>query len=460
VIALPPTGLREQIASAEIGSLAATEAYLDRIERLDGQIGAFYTVDADAALREAHAADERLGRGEPPGLLHGLPVALKDNIDTAGLRTTVGSSFFADRVPEEDAEVTRRLRGAGAVLLGKLAMHEFAYGATTQNAHFGSCRNPWDTSRTPGGSSGGSGAAVAAGLCAAALGTDTGGSVRIPAGLNGISAIRPSTGRISIRGVFPVTWTLDTVGPMARSVSDLAVLVAVLAGHDRADPLSADVPPDAYADAVGGGLAGLRIGVPRTFFFDEVDADIVRLVRAAADVFADGGAEVEEIELPGSKDAVEAAGGIIRAEALAIHRQRLFEQPEGFGEDVRRRLRLGESVTGAEYAEHRQRAREWRRSVERAFEGVDLVLSPTTGTTAPPADSEMIETTRRLVRLTYGWSLAGAPALSVPCGFSDDDLPVGLQLAAAPFRETTLLRGGAAFQRETDWHLREIAPSS
>jgi aspartyl-tRNA(Asn)/glutamyl-tRNA(Gln) amidotransferase subunit A len=460
VIALPPTGLREQIASAEIGSLAATEAFLERIDRLDGELGAFYTVDADSALRDARAADERLARGEPPGLLHGLPVALKDNMDTAGLRTTVGSSFFADRVPEADAEVTRRLRGAGAVILGKLAMHEFAYGATTQNAHFGSCRNPWDTSRTPGGSSGGSGAAVAAGLCAAALGTDTGGSVRIPAALNGISAIRPSTGRISIRGVFPVTWTLDTVGPMARSVSDLAVLLEVLAGHDRADPLSADVPPDAYAAAVGGSLAGLRIGLPTTFFFDEVDADIVRLVRAAADVFAGAGAEVEQIELPGSEDAVEAAGGMIRAEALAIHRQRLLEQPEGFGEDVRRRLRLGESVTGADYAEHRQRAREWRRSVEQAFERVDLVLSPTTGTTAPAADSEMIETTRRLVRLTYGWSLAGVPALSIPCGFSNEDLPVGLQLAAAPFRETTLLRAGAAFQGETDWHLREIAPSS
>jgi aspartyl-tRNA(Asn)/glutamyl-tRNA(Gln) amidotransferase subunit A len=177
-------------------------------------------------------------------------------------------------------------------------------------------------------------------------------------------------------------------------------------------------------------------------------------------VFAEAGAEVEEIELPGSEDAVEAAGGMIRAEALAIHRQRLLEQPEGFGEDVRRRLRLGESVTGADYAEHRQRAREWRRSVEQAFERVDLVLSPTTGTTAPAADSEMIETTRRLVRLTYGWSLAGVPALSIPCGFSNEDLPVGLQLAAAPFRETTLLRAGAAFQGETDWHLREIAPSS
>ncbi len=452
---LPATGLLELLASGEIPSVDATSAYLERIDRLDGSIGAYWTIDADGALAQAAQADAALQDGRQLGALHGLPVALKDNIDTAGLRTTNGAAFLADRIPDEDAEVTRRLRAAGAVILGKLAMHELAFGATSQNEHYGPARNPWDTERVPGGSSGGSGAAVAAGLCAAALGSDTGGSVRIPAALNGISAIRPTSGRISIRGVFPITWTLDTVGPMARTVSDLAALLEVLAGYDPGDPFSVDAPAETYREALGKGIDGLRIGVPRGFFFEDVDDDIVRLVEAAAEVLGSAGASVEEVDLPGTDDAVEAATTMIRAEALAIHRQRLAEDPGGFGEDVRRRLRLGESVTGVDYAEARQRARLWRRRVKRALEQVDILLTPSTGTTAPPADSEMIETTRRLVRLTYGWSLAGLPALSVPCGFSGAGLPVGLQLAAAPLGEATVLRAGAAYQHVTDWHLRE-----
>jgi aspartyl-tRNA(Asn)/glutamyl-tRNA(Gln) amidotransferase subunit A len=453
--ALPPVGLREQLASGEVGSVEATEAYLERIDLLDGDIGAFLIVDAEGALEQARAADEALATGLTLGPLHGLPVALKDNIDTAGLRTTVGSALFADRVPDADAEVTRRLRLAGAVMLGKVALHELAYGATTQNEHSGSCRNPWDRERIPGGSSGGSGAAVAAGLCAAALGTDTGGSVRIPAALNGVSGIRPTAGLVSIRGVYPITWTFDTVGPIARAVADLAVFLDVLAGYDPADPHSRDVPPRPCTDALGLEVEGMRVGIPRTFFFEDVDEDVARLVRAAAEVLAALGADLEEIELPGADAAVAAAKTIIQAEAFAIHGSRLHEQPELFGADVRRRLQRGESITGADYAEKREQARSWRRTVENAFERVDLILSPATGTTAPPIGSEMIETTERLVRLTYGWSLAGIPALAVPCGFSDDGLPVGLQLAAPRFGESALVRAGAAYQRETDWHLSE-----
>ena len=455
--ALPAAGLRERLRAGEVAAVEAVQAYLDRIERLNGTLGAYLTVAGEAALAQARAADEALARGEPPGPLHGLPVALKDNIDTAGLRTTVGSSFFADRVPEADAEVVARLRGAGAIVLGKLALHEFAYGATNDNAHYGPCRNPWDPERIPGGSSGGSGAAVAAGLCAVALGTDTGGSVRIPAALNGVSALRPSDGRISIRGVFPITWTLDTVGPIARDVADLAAVFGVLAGYDAGDTRSVDAPVDDYAGALRRGVAGLRIGVPRTFYFDDVDADVVALVRAGADTLAAAGADVVELDLPGAEDAVEAATAIIRAEALAIHADRLRDEPERFGDDVRRRLELGRSITGADYARHREQARAWRRAVDRAFERVDLVLAPSTGTTAPPIGSEMIETTRRLVRLTYGWSLAGLPALSVPCGFSDTGLPVGLQLAAPRFGEAALVAAGAAYQAATSWHLEEPA---
>jgi aspartyl-tRNA(Asn)/glutamyl-tRNA(Gln) amidotransferase subunit A len=456
VIALPPTGLRERLASGEISSLDATEAYLDRIALLDDRIGAYITVCSDIALEQASRRDEALARGERLGSLHGLPVAFKDNIDTAGVRTTAGSSFLADNIPTRDAETVRRVLEAGAVLLGKTAMHEFAYGATTQNPHYGPCRNPWDLERVPGGSSGGSGAAVAADLCAAALGTDTGGSVRIPAAVNGVTGLRPTSRLVSNRGVFPVSWTLDTVGPLARSVADIGVLLEVLAGYDPEDARSVKRAQDDDA-ADQQGVEGLRVGVPTNFFFEDVDTDIVRLVRDAVDLLARLGAVVEKIPLPGCAEALDATGPIIWSEVLAVHRERLAQQPGSFGDDVRRRLELGKAVTGAEYGECRQRARVWRRTVERVFESVDVILTPATGTIAPPADLEMIESTRRLVRLTYAWSLAGVPALALPCGISDSGLPVGLQLAAAPYREATLLRVGAAYQHETDWHLRRPA---
>jgi len=455
-------GLTERLRSGAVSATAATEAYLRRSERLDGLLRAFVTVSADTALEQARAADEALERGSLLGPLHGLPVALKDNIDTAGIRTTAGSRFFADRVPPADAEVARRLREAGAVLVGKTQLHEFAYGATTQNPHHGACRNPWDVTRIPGGSSGGSGAALAADLCAAALGTDTGGSVRIPASVNGVSALRPTLGRVSNRGVFPITWSFDTVGPMARSVTDVASLLAVVAGFDPGDPASVDRPRDDPLPALELGAEGLRVGLPSAFYFGDVDEEVVRALHAAAEEIARLGAEVEEIDLPGAAEAFEATNLLIRAEALAIHRERLETQPDLFGEDVRRRLALGAEVSGADYAACRQTGREWRRAVEVAFRRVDVVLSPATGTVAPLAsDAETIETTRRLASLTYGWSLAGVPALVVPCGFSPEGLPIGLQLAGRWWQEATLLRLGAAYQRQTDWHLRtpELLPA-
>jgi aspartyl-tRNA(Asn)/glutamyl-tRNA(Gln) amidotransferase subunit A len=448
--------LRHRLGAGEITSEEATSFYLERINRLDGQIGAYITIDEDGALKQAQEADEALAAGKLLGPLHGLPVALKDNIDTKGLRTTVGSSFFASRVPEIDAEVTLRLRRAGAVLLGKVTLHEFAFGATTDNAHFGRCRNPWDLSRVPGGSSGGSAAAVAAGLCAAALGTDTGGSVRIPASLNGVSGLRPSNGRVSTRGVFPTTWSFDTVGPIAREVDDLAAILQVLAGYDPDDPRSVDIPVGAYL--TDDCLEGMRIGVPKNFFFEEVDPEIIALVRAAENAFVKLGADLDEIELPGADDALQAAGIMIRAEAFAIHKRRLSEHPDGYGEDVRRRLQQSEAITAAEYAENRHLVRRWCRTLKDTFKNVDLIISPSTGTAAPLAGAEMIETTLRLARLTYGWSVAGLPALSIPCGFTESGLPAGVQLAASLFDEKALLTAGAAYQRVTDYHDQEPAP--
>jgi aspartyl-tRNA(Asn)/glutamyl-tRNA(Gln) amidotransferase subunit A len=452
-----------RLRRGEISSTELTETYLARIERRDGTLKSFVTVASESARARALAADQALERGKLLGPLHGLPIALKDNIDTAGLRTTVGSRFFAERAPADEAEVARRLREAGAVLLGKTALHEFALGATTQNPHHGACRNPWDPSRIPGGSSGGSGAALAADFCAAAFGTDTGGSVRIPAALNGVTGLRPTLRRVSNRGVFPVSWSLDVVGPMARSVVDVAQLLTVVAGFDPGDPGSLDRPVDDYPSTLELGADGLRVGVPRSFYFEDLDEEVERAVRAAAEVLAASGAEVEEIGLDGAADACEATSQIIRAEALAVHRERLEGNPELFGEDLRRRLPLGYDVSGADYAAHRQTGRVWTRTVERAFERTDILLTPVTGTVAPRADeSETIETTRRLTRLTYGWSLAGVPTLVLPCGFSADGLPIGAQLAAPNWQEAKLLRAGAAYQLETDWHLRapELEPAT
>ena len=449
-------GIVNRLRSGELSSVELTEQCLERIERLDAELRVFVTVTADLARERARGADEALARGELLGPLHGLPVALKDNIDTAGIRTTAGAGFLADRVPREDAAVVERLDAAGAVLVGKVQLHELAYGGTTQNPHFGPCRNPWDPERIPGGSSGGSGAAVAAGMCAAALGTDTGGSVRIPAALNGVSGLRPTTGAISNRGLVWLTHSFDTIGPLARTVEDVAALYATLAGYDPEEPTSV---PGSQGDPLAEletGIEGMRIGLPASFYFDDADEPVVAAVRAAGDALAGLGASVVEVELPGSAEALEAGTRIIWAEALATHRDRLAAEPESFGEDVRRRLPSGEGVSGADYANAVQTGREWRRMLDGVFEEVDAILSPVSGAVAPlAADCETIETTRKLTIRTYGWSLAGVPALAVPCGFSPEGMPIGMQLAAPAWREPTLFRIGAAYQRATDWHLRE-----
>lgn len=451
--ASPPAGsVLAALREGHVSSSALVEDYLGRIESLDGELRSFVTVTGAEARARAREADAERERGRSLGALHGLPIALKDNIATAGIRTTMGSTFFADHVPDRDAPVWRRLREEGAVLLGKTQLHEFAYGATTQNPHHGACRNPWDTKRTPGGSSGGSGAATGAGLCAVALGTDTGGSVRIPASLNGVSGIRPTLGRVPNTDVFHVSWSFDTVGPLARSLEDMAAVFDVIAGYDAADPMSVNRRTAGLLDALFRDPEGLRIGVPRSFFFDDIDPEIGAAVRAAADELAAAGFSVEPVDVPGAEDAVETCTRIIWAEATAIHAERLENNPDGFGTDVRRRLAFGYDVGGPEYACCVERARRWRRTLEELYESVDVILSPMNGVVAPPADAEMIETTAKLTRFTYGWSLAGLPAISVPCGLSADGLPIGLQLAAAPWQEAKLMSVAAAYQDRTSWH--------
>lgn len=451
----------DRLAQGEISSTELVEQHLQRIAAVDGEIRAFVTVTADLAREQAAAADAALAAGRTLGPLHGVPVALKDNIDTAGILTTSGSGHFLQNVPAADATAAARLRAAGAVLVGKLTMHELAYGATSQNEWTGPCRNPWDTSRIPGGSSGGSGAAIAADEAVLTLGTDTGGSIRIPGSLNGCIGLRATFGRVPVRGIFPIAVSFDTCGPLARHAIDVARCLDVISGYDPADPVSQLAPGGAPASAVAGidaGVAGLRIAVPRGFFFAEADPEVAALVRAAAQQLAALGADVVEIaDLEGVDRTHAAVSVIARSDALALHGERLVSAPEKFGSEVLRRLRTAETLTGADYAEAREFGRGWARQVDELFaSGIDLVLTPTASIPAPRADDsgDVIETTRLMTHLTYAWSLAGVPAVSVPCGFTQAGLPVGVQIAARRWNDGVTLRAAHAYQQVTDWHLR------
>jgi aspartyl-tRNA(Asn)/glutamyl-tRNA(Gln) amidotransferase subunit A len=450
----------DRLAAGEVTATELVEACLARVEQVEGRVGAFVTVTAERARADAAAADAARAEGRLLGPLHGLPIGLKDNIDTAGIRTTHGSGHFLHNVPAEDAPAARRLREAGAVLVGKLTMHEYAYGATSQNEHTGICRNPWDLTRIPGGSSGGSGAAVAADEVIASLGTDTGGSVRIPGSVNGVVGLRPTFGRVPTRGIFPIAVTFDTCGPLARHAIDCARILSVIGGYDPADPTSEQHPAEDVAAGIDRGIDGLRVGVPRGFFFEECDPEVEALVRAGADQLAALGAKVEEIDLPGAERTHEYVSTITRSDALALHRERVARQPELFGAEVLRRLRTAESLTGADYSEARDRGRAWQRQVANLFAGgIDIVLAPTACVPAPPADDsgDVIEATRLMTKLTYAWSLAQVPAVSVPVGFTRAGLPVGMQLAAARWQDATLLRAAHAYQQVTDWHERRAA---
>jgi aspartyl-tRNA(Asn)/glutamyl-tRNA(Gln) amidotransferase subunit A len=443
---------------AAVSAVELADAFLERIDETQSSIRAFITVTHDLARADAERVDSARAEGRRLAL-DGMPVAVKDNIDVGVIRRTVASKFFEHHVAERDAEVVRRIREAGAVVVGKALLHEFVYGATCTNPFYGQCRNPWDLERIPGGSSGGSGAALAADLAIGALGTDTGGSIRIPAHLNGVSGLRPTFGAASNRGIFPISWTFDTVGPMARSMRDVADLYAVMRGYDAFDPRASEALVDEPLEALEEGIEGVRIGVPEPFFFDDLEPEVAQLVRAAADQLAGLGADVFELSLPGAEEAYEICTLMIRADALALHRERLDEHPELFGDDVRERLRLGETITGWEYARMVERMYEWRRDVRLRFRtDVDLILTPTANAVAPPIEgAEMIATTAQLTRFTYPWSLAHMPAVSIPCGFTSEGLPVGVQLGADRYREALLLRAGVAYQAVTDWHRRRPA---
>ncbi len=444
------------IHSRRASSVDLVRACLDRITRHDRELGAFITLTADSALDEAKRADADLANGHDRGPLHGIPIALKDLYDTAGVRTTGGSRIYGDRVPEKDSAVVETLRSAGAVFLGKLNLHEWALGVTNQNPHFGPACNPWDISRIPGGSSGGSAVAVASGFCFMSPGSDTGGSIRIPASLCGVAGLKPTYGRVSLRGAIALSWTLDHAGPLARTVGDLALALHAIARHDPLDPSSADIATEDYASGVEDGAAGVRIVIPTNHFFDEIDPEVDAAVREAARVLTSLGASVTEMALPRAELLAPTQRAILLTDAAAVHREHLRERAADIGADVLTRLRTGQTFTGTDYAQARRDRDELRREWLAVLREQDVILSPTTPITAPSRDGQdAVAAAQRLTANTSPFNLTGLPAISVPCGFSEAGLPIGLQLAAGPWREGLLLRVARAYEHATPWHERQ-----
>lgn len=442
------------MTSATIQARAHDSALV--IDALNPEIRAMISVNP--RLTEDVAAGELVSAGlQPPTA--GKIFSVKDNIATAGWTTTMGSAFFRQHVPAEDAVVVSRLRRAGALIVGKANLHEFAFGATTQNPHHGLGRNPWNLDAIPGGSSGGSGSSVAAGMCDVSLGTDTGGSIRIPAALNGVAGLRPTQGSVPNTGCFPVSEPHDTIGPLARTVADVANAHEAIAGYDASDPICQDRPVASWASLYSRGVEGLRIGVPAHWCFTGIDPEVERLVRAAIDDMRRLGARVEDIELPEVELTQQHLMAMIHADAAAVHARRLDEQPDTFGPDVLDRLRHGQAVTWRVYADAMRFKERWLRTLDGVFSRVDVLLMPTCPVTAPlHTDAvKMLETTRQLSRFTYAWALAGTPALSVPCGFAANGLPAGIQLVAPRWQDARVLALGAHYQRITAHHLRRPA---
>ncbi len=445
-----------QLRRREFSAVELTETCLRQIERLNPTINAFITLTPEVARQGALHADALLTAQQSDLrqiAVLGMPIALKDLFETAGIRTTAGSKFFADHIPAEDAQAVQKLKLAGGVILGKTNTHEIALGVTGVNPHYGAVKNPWDLARMTGGSSSGSAAAVAAGMCLAALGTDTGGSIRIPASLCGVVGLKPTYGRGSTRGVVPLSWNLDHVGPLTRTVQDAAMMLAALAGFDPRDPASADVPVEDYLVHLEDGLRGWRIARAAGEYVEASDPQVFAGLTEAAQVFKDSGAHVEKVDMSWLRDLALANGRMTQADGAAFHRERLAERPDWFGADVRQRLETGAALPSSEYALARRTQAESRRRFEMFFEEFDVLLLPTTPMPAPPIEgTQAIEAARQLTRFTAPFNLAGLPALSVPCGFTDEKLPIGLQIIARHWGEAKALRAGRTFEKATGWH--------
>ena len=451
---LAPLLRRRKVSPVELARDA-----LQRIERLEPKLNAYITVTRDWALESARRSEREIADGRYRGPLHGIPINLKDIFYTSGIRTTAGSKILRRFVPRENATSVDRLLEAGAVVLGKTNLHEFAYGITNNNPHYGAARNPWNRDHITGGSSGGSAAAVAAGCGIASLGSDTGGSVRIPAAACGIVGLKPTRGRVSLFGVVPLAWTLDHVGPICRSVEDAARVLEAISGADPRDPGSFGKPGESFSRELRSGLEGLRVGIPKSYFFERLDRSVRDAVVAAVRAMEREGADVREVAIPMIGETNRLADVLTISEAVTFHSEWLRARPGDYGEDVRARMTANMGQLATVYIAAQEERKRYTRAWADAMSDVDVLAAPTLTVPPPRLDQSEVrigratETVRMaMIRLTRASNLTGFPAVSVPCGFTRDRLPIGLQLIAKPLEEARLLRAAYGYEQATPWH--------
>jgi aspartyl-tRNA(Asn)/glutamyl-tRNA(Gln) amidotransferase subunit A len=444
----------ELLRKRELSPVELTKNCLAQIEKLNPTLNAFITVTGELALAQARAAEAEISRGNWRGPLHGIPLAMKDLIDTAGVRTTAASALFKDRVASKDAEVVRRLKDAGAVLIGKQNLHECAYGGSSMVSYYGEVHNPWNPACIAGGSSGGSAASVAAGLGYGAIGTDTAGSVREPAALCGIVGMKPTYGRVSVRGVIPLSLSLDHIGPIARTVPDAAVMLQAIAGYDAKDTNSADMPVPDYLASLRSGSRPTKVGVPRKFFYEDLDPEIASVVEQALGILRSF-ADLSEIEIEVPTDRT-----LQTAEAYAYHAEFVSRCPELYQPETLRRIRKGEDIAAAEFEQRRRELEQVRREIHKVFENVDVLVTPTTPVAASVIDElkqdpDLLRPRELLLlRNTRPANVWGLPAISIPCGFTIAGLPIGLQIIGPHWREDRVLQLAYAYEQATAWHKR------
>jgi len=437
----------------QISPVELTNAVLTKAESNNEQVNAYIEIDREKAIQEAARAESEIMNGDYRGPLHGIPMALKDILYFKGERVTLGSKIHQDFVPDYDATVVSKLKQEGVVFTGKLNMHEYAWGATTTNPHFGACHNPWDLTKIPGGSSGGSGAAVAADMTIASLGTDTGGSIRIPASACGIIGLKPTHGRISKYGCFPLSWSLDHIGPMTKTVYDAALLLETLSGYDPQDPTSVNTPSKNFTSLLSENLNGTVIGINEEYFFKNVDKKVEDTVRGAIHVLERLGARIETVKLPALQFSEFAELVTITSEASAIHHDNLVKQPANFGDDVRFLLEFGELISSVDYLKAQQIRRQLDNDFAKAFEGIDVLITPTLpflpnniGESTVSINGKQLSFLDEVIRFTGPGNLTGLPALSIPCGIQDG-LPVGLQIMGPAFKEESVLNVAYALEK-------------
>ena len=453
--------LSKLVQSKEISPVEIIEAHLTRIDATEPVLNSFITLLADQARKSARQAEKDIQAGRYKGPLHGIPVALKDLYNTGGVRTTSGSRIFDTFIPTEDCTVAAKFHQAGAILLGKLNMHQFAYGPTGENPDYGHMHNPWNPDMVTGGSSGGSGSAASAGQCTITTGSDTGGSIRIPAALCGIVGLKPTYGLVSRYGLSALSWSLDHPGPMTRTVEDTAITMNVIAGHDPKDVASAKVDIPDYTSALTGDVKGLRIGIVKEYFAAPLDPQVRKAVMDAISLLESMGAEIKEVSYPMFNQSQAISSTVLMAEATAYHRDLLEKDGHQLYEPVRQRLEAGLFISAAEYLRAQQARSIFDQQGRRLLDEVDLLAGPTEPVTAPEilaskvmAGEQEVGVVGALTQYTRPYNINGFPAISVPCGFSDDGMPIGLQLAGRPFDELTVLRAAHAYEQANEWHTR------